>query len=243
MTVVVAHLHGLHESTGAIAAGTWHRDTFGYGVILNIPCGPIERRFKFDGAIGSRCGWRRKAEERTVIHFRRIDDLPRIEHSDGVEVFFDCAKRVVDTRAELPLDPLTAAQTVTMFAAVGSFVFTYQFSSFFGDHTHLRGAAAWTALAHVQDRSNMQSADRRMRIPGTARAVLCKDLGQGVGVLGKMLQWHGAVLDKADRLAVALQAHHDVEPRFSYFPKILLLSIVRHFDDPVRQSQLADQVG
>ena len=48
---------------------------------------------------------------------------------------------------------------------------------------------------------------------------LREHLGQRVGVFGQVLQRHGAVLDEAHRLAVALQAHHDVEAGLAHLPQ------------------------
>ena len=65
----------------------------------------------------------------------------------------------------------------------------------------------------------MQRADRGVRVPGAARAVLGEHLGQALRVVGEVLQRHGAVLDEGDRLAVALHGHHDVEPGLAHFPQ------------------------
>ena len=50
----------------------------------------------------------------------------------------------------------------------------------------------------------------------------CEHLGQRIGVVGQVLERHRAVLDEADRLAVALQAHHDVEAGLAHLPQVLL---------------------
>ena len=59
-------------------------------------------------------------------------------------------------------------------------VAAHQFTGFQRNRPHLRRALQ----AHVKDRSHMQSADRRVGVPGAARSVLVKHLGQLRGVLG-----------------------------------------------------------
>jgi hypothetical protein len=150
----------------------------------------------------------------------------------------DGAEGVVDLRAELPLDPFAAAQPVAMLAAIGALVLPHQGGGFLGNGAHLAGAVA----AHVEDRAHMQGADRGVGIPGAARAVLREDLGQRVGVIGQMLERHGAILDEADRLAVALQAHHDVEAGLADLPQVLLARVVGHLDHAARQAEIAHQL-
>ena len=88
----------------------------------------------------------------------------------------------------------------------------------------------------------MQRADRGMRVPGALAAVLAKHLRQRAGVFGQVFEWHRAVFDKADRLAVALQAHHDVEPGLAHFPQVFLWRVVHHFHDRAGQAQLTHQL-
>ena len=57
----------------------------------------------------------------------------------------------------------------------------------------------------------MQAADRGVRIPGAAGAVLLEDGGEPRGIVGEMLERHRAVLDERDRFALLLHRHHDVE--------------------------------
>jgi hypothetical protein len=87
----------------------------------------------------------------------------------------------------------------------------------------------------------VQRAHRGVGIPGALGAVACKHLGQGVGVLGQMLQRHRTVLDKAHRFAVATQAHHDVEAGLAHFPQIFLCAVVHHLDHAAREPQVTHQ--
>ena len=147
-------------------------------------------------------------------------------------MLLDAGKRLRDVWAKLPLNPFTATQTVAMLTAVSAFVFAHQSAGFVGDVTHV----ARTLAAHVQDGAHMQSAHRSVRIPSAFGAMAFEHLGELVGVFGQVLEWHSAVFNEADRFAVALQTHHDVEARFAYFPQIFLRRIVHHFDHAVGQS-------
>ena len=88
----------------------------------------------------------------------------------------------------------------------------------------------------------MQRADRGVRVPGAARAVPREHLGQRVGVVGEVLERHRAVLDEAHRLAVALEAHHDVEAGLAHLPQVLLRRVVGHLDHAARQAEVAHQL-
>ena len=72
----------------------------------------------------------------------------------------------------------------------------------------------------------MQRADRSVRVPRAARAVLLEHAREALGVLGEMLERHCAVLDEGNRLAVAFHRHHDVEPGLAHFPNLLLQLLV-----------------
>ena len=63
----------------------------------------------------------------------------------------------------------------------------------------------------VEHRPHMQAADRGVRIPGAAGAVLLEDVGEPRGIVREMLERHRAVLDERDRFALLLHRHHDVE--------------------------------
>ena len=88
----------------------------------------------------------------------------------------------------------------------------------------------------------MQRADRSVCIPGAFAAVLLKHFCQRVGVLGQVFKRHGAVFNEADRLAVALEAHHDIEARLAHFPEVFLRRVVHHFDHGAGQTQLAHEL-
>src|SRR6185437_4495223 len=109
-----------------------------------------------------------------------------------------------------------------MLAAEGAAVLAHQLGGFLRDGAHLLRAIA----PHVEDRSHVQRADRRVRVPGALRAVAREHLGEGGGVFGQVLERYVAILDEADRFAVALQAHHDVEARLAYLPESPLRALL-----------------
>ena len=104
------------------------------------------------------------------------------------------------------------------------------------DRAHLLRAVA----AHVEDRPHVQRADGRVRVPRAARAVLAKDLGEAIDVIGEVRKRDGAILDERHRLAVPLHAHHDVEPGLAHVPKRLLRARVRHLHDALGKTQVRD---
>ncbi len=237
VAVVVAHLDGLGEAAGRVAAAAGCRDLLGARIVLHVPRRPVERGNERDRPVRRGCCGGREAEQRAVVHLRRIDDLAGVEQAFGVERVLDRAKRVVERRAELPRDPFAAAQAVAVLAAVRALVAAHERRRLLGDRAHLRRAVA----PHVEDRPHVQRADRRVRVPGAARSVAREHLGQRVGVVGEVRERHRAVLDEADRLAVALQAHHDVEAGLPHLPEALLRAVVGHLDDASRQAQVAHQ--
>src|SRR3546814_1855794 len=89
-----------------------------------------------------------------------------------------------------------------MLAGMRTLVFTDDLETFLRDGPHRLRARF---LLQVDDGADVQAADGSMGVPGALRAVLLEDAGQAVGVVGKILQRHRAILDEGDRLAVALQ--------------------------------------
>ena len=239
MAVVVAHFHRHRKAPGVVAAAAGRGADFGDRVELDVPGRPVQRGRDGDAPVGLRGVRRWKPEQGRVVHARRVDDLARIEQAGRIHVLLDVRQRLRDVRAELPLNPFTPAQAVAVFAAVGAFEAAHQRRGFFCDCAHLAGAVA----SHVQNGAHMQRPDRGVRIPGATRAVARKDLGERVGVVGQVLQRHRAVLDKADRFAIALEAHHDVQARFAHLPQRFLLRVLRHVHHTVGQSQIAHQRG
>ena len=82
----------------------------------------------------------------------------------------------------------------------------------------------------VEHRPHMQAADRGVRIPGAAGAVLLEDVGEPRGVVGQMLERHRAVLDERDRFALLLHRHHDVEAGGAHLGDRGLQPGIEHLD-------------
>ena len=234
MTIVVAHLDRFGQALRRIATTARGAGLLGDRVVLHVPGAPVQC-----GPDGDDLVARRKTHQARVVHFGWVDHAARAQQIDRVHRLLDLCKRLVDLRTELPFDPLTTTQPIAMFAAVGTFELAYQLRCLFGNRAHLGRAFA----PHVQDGPDMQRADRRMGVPGALAAVFFEDLRQRVGVFGQVLQGYGTVFDKTHRFAVTLQAHHDVEPGLSHFPKVLLRRVVRHFNHRVRQQQVTHQLA
>ena len=226
MSVVVAHLDcGSQAQTGCCAGS---RDC---GC---SPFAPIQGSIKFLRRIP---GF--EAEQAAVVLLCAAHYLARIHQIARVEQVLDFLQGAREPRADDGFYPLGAYQTVAVFARVGgAFVAPHQLARLFGDGAHLPGAV----FPHVQHRTHVQSADRRVRIPGAARAVLGEHLGQLVGVFGKVLQRHRAVLDEGNRLAVAFHRHHDVETRLSHLPHVLLQRGVGDFDHTTGKSEVGHEL-
>ena len=89
-------------------------------IVVHIPCTPVQ------------CGFDRNdlvviaiAHQTCVIHFGWIDDALGREQVQRIEMLFDLFEGIVDTWTKLPFNPFTAAQTITVFTAVGAFEFTH----------------------------------------------------------------------------------------------------------------------
>ena len=222
MPVVVAHLDRIGEPARVVATRARSALAAGHRIAIDVPGRPIEPGHERSAPVAGT-----EAEQRRIIHLRRGDDLARVHAVVRIEQRLDLGECVVDPRSELPRDPFAAAQPVTVLAGIGAFVFPHHRGGFLGDRAHLRRAVA----AHVEDRPHVQRAHRGVRVPGAARAVAREDLGERVGVAGEMRERHRAILDEADRFAITLQAHHDVEPSLAHLPEILLQRVVDHLDN------------
>ena len=233
VAVVVAHFHGLGEALGRVATAARRAGLLGQRVVLHVPGAPVQRGLdRYDLVAG------RKAHQAGVVHFGRVDDALRAEQIERVHEVLDLRKRLRYLRAKLPFNPFAAAQAVAVLAAVGALVVAHQGRGLFGNSAHFGGAAR----AHVQNRPHMQRTHRPVGVPGAFAAVFFEHLGQRIGVFGQVLQRHGAVFNKADRLAVALEAHHDVEAGLAHFPQVFLRRVVNHFDHRTGQAQVAHQL-
>ena len=97
---------------------------------------------------------------------------------------------------------------VAVLAGVRALVLAHQGERLLGDRAHRLDVLL---QAQIEHRAHMQAADRGVRVPGAARAMLGEDRGEPVGVFCKMLERHRAILDKGDRLARLLHRHHHIE--------------------------------
>ena len=181
-----------------------------------------------------------EAEQAAVVHLRRGDDLAGVHEPLRIERLLDLGERARQPRAVHGLDPLGAHETVAVLAGVRAFVFLDERARFLGDRAHLLGAVL---RAQIQHRAYVQAADRRVRIERAARAVLREHVRQALGVLGEVLERHGAVLDERHGFTVALHRHHDVEAGLADLPHVALPGRVDDLDDAAGQTEVAHELA
>ena len=163
----------------------------------------------------------------------------RAEQVVRVEVLLDGAERLVQLGPELPGDPLAAAQAVAVLAAVGALVLAHQHA-----RPRRRSRASWRAPSRRMSRIGRTCsvptdacAYQVPRVPWRANTSVSASVYSA-----RCSQRHRAVFDEADRLAVALQAHHDVQAGLAHLPQRLLRRLVDHLDHAAGQAQVAHQL-
>ena len=212
-----------HRAAGELAAGAVavaHLDGAGEAA----PVRPVERR---GGPLGGgRVGG--EAEERGVVHRERADDLAGVQAARGVEGVLDRLEGAHEAGAEHALVELRARDAVAVLAGVRALEAADELEGLLGDGAHRPASGR---LAQVEDRAHVQAADRGVGVPGAAGAVAGEEIGDRLGVVGEVVERHGAVLDEADRLGVALGRHHDVEAGLAHLPDGALSRRVGHLDD------------
>ena len=213
MAVVVAHLDGLVETA---------------------PLAPVEHGVELLRRVA-----RLEAKERAIVLLRRPHDLAGIHEALRIEEILDLLESARELRAEERRDPFRAHEPVAVLARVRAFVFLHELRRLFGDRAHFVRAV----FAHVEYGPHVQAADRRVRVPRAARAVLFEHARQPVGVLGEVLERHRAVFDEGHRLAVAFHRHHDVEPRFAHFPHVALQARVGDLDHAAGEAEIGHELG
>ena len=95
-----------------------------------------------------------------------------------------------------------------MLARVRAFVGAHEFESLLGNRPHRLDVLL---EPQVQHRPYVQAADRCVRVPGAARAVLLEDVGEPAGIFRQAIERHRAIFDERDRLSLLFHRHHDIE--------------------------------
>ena len=152
--VVVAHLDRALETAARARIGR-----------------PVERGLHLLRAI-----LRPVAELAAVIEFRRAHDLARIEQALRIEPVLHLLERLHQPLAEHELVEFRAHDAVAVLAGMRALVVAHHREGFLGDGAHRLHVLL---LAQVQHRAHMQAADRGVRVPGAARAVLLEHLASG----------------------------------------------------------------
>ena len=222
-----AHHRGVELATGAVVVAHLHRR--GEAAVRR----PVER-----GLDRNRLVLRVEAHETGVVHARRVHDLVRVEQAVRVEGLLDLLERADQSPAVHRLVEFGTGDAVAVLARMRALVFAHQREGFLGDRPHLGRAGR---VFQVDDRAHVQTALGGMGIPGAFGAVLVKDLGEALGIVGQIGQGHRAVLDEGDRLTVALHRHHDIQPGLAHAPDLALLGGRKRFDHAVRIAEIAHQ--
>src|SRR5262245_38264933 len=162
-----AHRAGIELAAVAVVVAHLHR------LVVTAPFAPIQGWTRSNSLVS-----RLEAEQRLVVHARGIDDLAWVHQAARVEPGLDLGQRRGEARTEERRDPLRAHQPVAVLAGVGAFVLLHHGAGFLRDRAHLLGAIA----AHVEHRPDVQRTDRRVRVPGAARAMLLEHARQAFGV-------------------------------------------------------------
>ncbi len=167
--------------------------------------GPVQHRLEvFHRIVGG------IAEQVALIEIGRAHDLAGIEIAGGIEQVFHLLEGALQARAEHGLVELAAHDAVAVLARVRALELAHHGEGFLGDGAH---GGHVLVQAQIEHRAHVQAAFGGMGVPGAARAVAGETGGQALGIFGQVLQRHGAVLDKGDRLGLVLHRHHDVQAR------------------------------
>src|SRR5215470_6325007 len=135
-------------------------------------------------------------------------DLAGIEQMMRIEAVLDLLECAHQTGAEHRFVEFRSNKPVAMLSRMGALVFAHESKSLLGDCPH---RVLVLLEPQVENRAHVQAAYRRMGIPGATSAVFFEHLCEAIGIFGKVLKRHRAVLHKGDRLALLLHGHHDVE--------------------------------
>jgi len=122
------------------------------------------------------------AEDAAIIELRRAHDLAGIVEALGVEPLLDLLEGAHQPLAEHLFVEFRAHDAIAVLARMGALVGAHQFEGLFGDGAHRLDVVL---EAQVEHGTHMQAADRRMRIPGAARAVLGENVGELRGIFGE----------------------------------------------------------
>ena len=152
---------------------------------------------------------RHRRRERGVAevlrHRRRVDDLAGVEHVARVEQVLDRPHGLVELIAEDLAVELAAGQAVAVLAGVDAAELAHEVLDLLGDGAHPDDLVG---SAEVDERPDVQAADRAVTVEAGAHLVLVEDLGEPGGVGGESLRRDGGVLDERQRPVRPLAGGH-----------------------------------
>ncbi len=189
----------------------------------------IEVRFELDRAV-------LRPEPQILGHRRRVDLLPGVHDAVRVENRLELAHRLVELGTEDHFVQLGALQAVAVLARHHSAEPVGHLGRFVRHllhHLHAFGAL------EIDERANMETPGRGVRIVGGSRAMLGAHFLDCANELGQMIDRNRNVLDHRDRLEVAPNRIKQPQPRLAHRPDIGLPLGIEH---PQRVGAHADLV-
>ena len=135
--------------------------------------GPVERRLDRERRVPGLV-----AEQRPIIHPRRVHDLARVEEAGRIERAFHRLECAHQAFAEHHLVEFGSADPVSVLAGVRALVFLDDRERLLRDRPHLLRTRF---VLHVENRAHMEAADRSVRVPGPLGAVPAEELRQAIG--------------------------------------------------------------
>ncbi len=146
---------------------------------------------------------------------RRVDDPSGIEDALRVEGPLHLAERLVERRAEHLLVEGAAHQAVAVLARERAAELEHEIGDIVGDGLELRQALGGL---EVDDRPDVQAADRGVRVDAGVRAPPRDHLPEARDVVAQPLGRHRRVLDERDGFGIAFHAHRQAERRLPDVP-------------------------
>ena len=130
---------------------------------------------------------------------------PGVEPPVGVEQRLDLAERLVEVVAEHAPVELAAGAAVAVLGRVDAVELHHQVEDLLGDRAHRLDPAR---LREVDERADVQAADRAVPVPAGAQPVAVEHLAEGGHVVAQPLGRHRRVLDERQRTPGALAGRH-----------------------------------
>ena len=205
------HVRRAHDADAGLAAGA-------------DPLAAVGRRAHAVGEVQvglDRAGRRQRRVAQALGERRSLDHHARVEAVVRVEQRLDLAERVVELVAEDPPVERAAHAAVAVLGRVDAVEGGDEVDDLLGDRAHGLDPAG---LGEVDERADVQAADRAVAVPAGVQAVAVEDLLEGGHVVVQPLGRDRRVLDERERPAgAAAGGHQQPQPRLADLGERLLL--------------------